>query len=250
MRLLRLGAAAVLACLAGFTGGALPAAGGEDQDADRAVADLQTTVDRLAERITRLRDIDQIERLVSIYGYYLDKQQWADLTDLFAADGTMEISQRGIYVGKPSIRRALELFGPQNIEDQHLHDHIQLQPVIHISADGLHAFSRSRALSALGTFQRVGVWGDGVYENEYVKEGGIWKIKKDHVYTTFFATYEGGWQSAAGRSPKASEKIPPDRPPSEVYESFPNVYIPPYHYKHPVTGADILVKQPAQAVQP
>jgi len=231
---------------------ALPPALGEDPvvDADPAIADLKATVQRLEQRIERLRDTDQIERLVSIYGYYLDKQQWTDLTDLFASDGTMEISQRGIYVGKPSIRRALELFGPQNIEPQHLHNHIQLQPVIQVSADGTHAWSRSRALSELGTFQRVGVWGDGVYENEYVKEGGIWKIKKDHVYTTFFATYEGGWQNAAGRSPKASDKIPPDRPPSEVYESFPSVYIPPYHYRHPVTGAEIHVTQPVQEVKP
>jgi hypothetical protein len=83
-----------------------------------------------------------------------------------------------------------------------------------------------------------------------VKENGIWKIKKDHVYTTFFATTDGGWQSAAGRSPKPSDKIPPDRPATEIYESFPSVYIPPFHYKHPVTGADIVVTQPTQAVHP
>ena len=37
-----------------------------------------------------------------MYGYYLDKQQWDLLTDLFVEDSTMEISQRGIYVGRKS----------------------------------------------------------------------------------------------------------------------------------------------------
>jgi hypothetical protein len=220
------------------------------RDPDPAIADLQATVDALARRVERLKDVEQIEKLVSVYGYYLDKQQWTDFVGLFSADGTMEISQRGVYVGPASIRRAVELFGPQNIEPEHLHNHIQLQPVIQVSEDGLRAWSRSRALSELGTFQRAGIWGDGVYENEYVKENGIWKIKKDHVYTTFFATTDGGWQSAAGRSPKPSDKIPPDRPATEIYESFPSVYIPPFHYKHPVTGADIVVTQPTQGVHP
>jgi hypothetical protein len=233
---------AVLASIATTVAGSawwLFAASGQAADPGQTVAALETRVGALRQRIERLQDVDQIENLVGIYGYYLDKQQWDLLTDLFAEDGSMEISLRGIYVGKKSIRRALELFGPQNIEPAHLHNHIQLQPVIHISADGLHAWSRSRALSELGTFERVGMWGDGAYENEYVKQQGIWKIKKDHIYTTFFATYDQGWQSGAGRAPKVSPKIPPDLPPSETYEAFPDVYVPPFHYKHPVTGTDI-----------
>jgi hypothetical protein len=219
------------------------------EDTQQSIAALEASVAQLQQRITRLKDTDQIENLISVYGYYLDKQQWDQLADLFAASGTMEISLRGIYVGKQSIRRALELFGPQNIEQAHLHNHIQLQPVIELANDGLHAWSRSRALSELGTYERIGMWGDGVYDNEYVKENGVWKIQKDHVYTTFFATYEKGWQSGAGPAPKVSEKIPPDRPPSEIYQAYPGVYIPPFHYKHPVTGADIAVP-PGLQVKP
>ena len=99
-------------------------------DADPAVAALQDAVAQLHRRIQLLHDRDAIENLVSMYGYYLDKQQWDLLTDLFTEDGTMEISQRGVYVGHKGVRRALELFGPQNIEQDHLHNHIQLQPLI------------------------------------------------------------------------------------------------------------------------
>ncbi|HEY2591165.1 MAG TPA: nuclear transport factor 2 family protein [Steroidobacteraceae bacterium] len=208
---------------------------------DPAIAELQTNAAELGRRIGRLEDVNAVERLVGVYGYYLDKQQWNDLANIFATNGTMEISLRGVYVGRPSIRRALELFGPQNIEPAHLHNHIQLQPVIHVSADGTRAWSRSRALSELGTYPRIGMWGDGVYENEYVKVNGVWQIAKDHVYTTFFATYDQGWQNGAGGAPRASEKIPPDRPPTELYDAYPGEYVAPFDYAHPVTGAPIVV---------
>ncbi len=209
--------------------------------AGESLAALEATAAALEQRIVRLEDEDQIEKLIDAYGYYLDKQQWDQLTDLFDEDGTMEISLRGVYVGKPSIRRALELFGPQNIEPGHLHNHIQLQPIITLSADGAHAWSRSRALSELGTYGRIGVWGDGVYANEYVKRNGIWRIARDHIYTTFFVGYEHGWKEGARPAPGVSSKIPPDRPPTEHYQSFPGEFVPPFHFPHPVTGAPIEI---------
>jgi hypothetical protein len=212
-----------------------------DSGDDPELVELEKSAAQLQRRTTRLEDVNAVERLISVYGYYLAKQQWDDLADLFVADGSMEISLRGVYVGRKSIRRALELFGPQNIEFGHLHNHIQLQPVIRLSADGTHAWSRSRALSQIATFQRVGVWGDGIYANEYVKVNGVWRIAKDHVYTTFFSTYDHGWLDGAGGAPKASTKIPPDRPPTELYDSYPGEFVPPFDYKHPVTGADIVV---------
>ena len=208
---------------------------------------IDPAIAALARRIRLLQDLEEIENLISVYGYYLDKQQWDLLTDLFVEDSATEISQRGIYVGKKGLRRAWELFGPQNIERNHLHTHIQMQPVIHVAPDGQHAWVRSRALSQLGTFGVIGIWGDGVYENELVKEKGVWKIKKDHVYTTFFAPYETGWAMGARPTPKVSDKIPPDKPPSEIYESFPEIHIPPFHYKNPVTDQSATAKPESEA---
>jgi hypothetical protein len=218
-----------------------PASSGKSMDTDSALASI-------AHRIRILQDIEEIENLISMYGYYLDKQQWDLLIDLFVEDSTMEISQRGIYVGKKSIMRAWELFGPQNIERNHLHNHVQMQPVIHVAPDGQHASVRSRALSQLGTFGSVGVWGDSVYENALVKEEGVWKIKKDHLYTTFFAPYDTGWAMDARPAPKVSDKVPPDMPPSETYESFPGIYIPPFHYRNPAADRSVAVMSEGGAV--
>lgn len=202
------------------------------------LAALSQQVAKLEQRVERLRDVEAIEVLISAYGYYLDKALWDQVTDLFIEDGTLEISLRGVYRGKPSILKAMELFGPQGLQQEHLHNHIQMQPLITIAEDGLTARSRHRAVSQLGTFGRDGVLGGGVYENEYVKENGVWKFKSDHVYTTFFAMYKNGF--TGGRAaPKPSADIPPDGPSTEIYEAYPGAHLPAFHYRHPVTGKAI-----------
>lgn len=230
---------AILAAVFATTYGV--AADEANEDVDQAIASLQATVGDLQRRVVLLQDTDAIENLISVYGYYLDKQQWDQFTDLFSDDATMEISERGVYVGKPSIRKAVELFGPQNIQPDHVHNHMQFQPVIHIDADGKTARVRNRAFSQLGAFGRSGIWMGGVYENVYVKQDGVWKMQKDHVYTTYFADYGKGWMNGPRGTAQPSPKIPPDRPATEDYDAFPGVYIPAFSYKHPVTGQDIQV---------
>ena len=219
----------------------------DDQSVDQSIAELESSVAALSTRVERLKDVDAIENLVSAYGYYLDKQQWDDFVELFSEDSTMEISQRGVYVGKASIRKAMLLFGPQNIEPDHVHNHMQFQPVITVAADGKTAKVRSRAFSQLGTFNRSGLWMGGIYENQLVKENGVWRFHLDHVYTTYFADYEKGWTHGARGTAKPSPKIPPDRPSTEAYEAFPEVHIPAFHYPHPVTGQPITVPRAAEA---
>ncbi len=193
----------------------------------------------LEHRTRLLEDAAAIESLIGAYGYYLDKQLWDRVTELFAEDGSMEVSLRGVYVGKRSIRRALELFGPHGIQPGSLHNHFQLQPVIHVAADGCRAWARSRAFSQLGTYQGAALWHGGIYECEFIKIEGVWKYKRDHIYTTYFADYTRGWAFGARTAPKPSDTVPPDSPPTEHYEVFPARYVPPFHYRHPVTGAEI-----------
>jgi hypothetical protein len=208
-----------------------------------SAADARTRLAAVQARAARVADVDAINNLQGSYGYYADKMLWDEVVDLFADDGTLEIGPSGVFVGKDSIRRYLMSLsgGVQGPLEGVLNDHFQLQPIITVADDGLTANGRWRLFLLTGTAGSGsgGNWGEGVYENEYVKEDGVWKIGKLHWFATFVAPYEGGWLNA---DPKAIEAyamgrgVAPDRPPSVAYEPYPGVFVPPFHYLNPVTG--------------
>lgn len=188
-------------------------------------------------RVGLLTDADAVERLHTIYGYYLAHNQWDELAGIFTEDGSIEIALRGIYLGRAGVRRNLDLYGVQSELEGTLHNHMQYQPVIHIAADGQSALMRSRAFSMMGNYEGVGRWMGGIYENKFVKRDGIWQIEKDQVINTYFAVYDEGWKDLALRpAPGINAANPPDAPPSVYFEMYPSAYLPAYHYKNPVTG--------------
>jgi hypothetical protein len=191
----------------------------------------------LTHRMGLLEDAAIIENLHAMYGYYLATLEWDSLTDLWAPDGTIEIALRGVYAGKPAVRRNLNLYGQQGLDDGVLHNHMQYQPVIDVASDGQTAKMRSRAFSMMGNFGKNGTWMGGIYENTYVKRDGIWRIESDHVINTYFAPYDVGWKDLPPRdAPGITAANPPDAPPTVHFEMYPRSFLPPFHYVNPVTG--------------
>ena len=164
----------------------------------------------------------------------LNDQQ--EVANLFSDKGTMEPGLRGVYVGRKSIRRALEQFGPQGLREGELNDHLQLQTLVNVSPDGLTARARGSELIMSGQYGAAGEWGLGVFENAYVKQDGIWRIQSMHIYPIMRADYDKGWAKGAKPAMGINKEYPPDRPPTATYELFPKFYIPKFHYDNPVTG--------------
>ncbi len=191
----------------------------------------------LVRRAARLAGEQEIENLQRIYGYYVDRGMWDEVADLFASDATIEMGLRGVYVGQARIRKFLEAAGPR-VVDGVLNDHLQLQIVADVAPDGLTAQARSRELAMTGVYQGQGAWSEGVFENTFVKQGGVWKFKSMHFYPTFITDYDQGWAKDAQPAPGPIAELPPDRPPTEVYEIYPKAHVPPFHYRNPVTGKD------------
>ena len=212
----------------------------------------QSPAARLAayrERVERLEDADAIETLQATYGYYFDKGLWNDAADLFAADGTFEYGQMGVYVGQQRVRRALLLFGPEGLGRGYLNNHMLLQPIITVAPDGRTATARWQGMVMLSEPGANGVWGIGQYENAFVKERGTWKISRLHFYVTALTDYDAGFTRSALRMDGPSALFPPDRSPTEVYRAYPSAYIPPFSYVHPVTGKPLSdIAQPADTV--
>lgn len=202
---------------------------------DDRLGRLEALADAKALQLARTHSVRAIENLQAMYGYYIDKGQWKNAAALFGRNGSYEFGQSGVYVGQASIERGLSLMGRQGLEDGQLNNYVMVQPIIHVADDNRTARARWRSdvlLSRAG----AGRWGGGVYENEYVNDNGTWKFSTLHYYVTFWGDYDQGWAAKPIPMDPPSTTVPPDRPPTVVYESFPTLQIVPYHYPNPVTG--------------
>jgi hypothetical protein len=220
-----------------------PLARAQTQDTSARVAALRDRLAKIDTRTARVADVDKIEHLQGSYGFYTDKMLWDEVLDLFTTDATLEIGPSGVYVGKDSIRRYLYSLsgGKQGPLEGVLNEHFQLQPIVTVTADGNSAKARWRGFLMLGVngASDGGDWGEGTYENEYVKQDGVWKISKLHWYATFVAPYQGGWLNPTTKPLEdyaVGKGVQPDRPSSETCEPYPGVCVPPFHYKNPVSG--------------
>ena len=204
-----------------------------------------STLENLGARIQRLEDVKQIERLQKIYGYYRDYGEWEKVVDLFSNNAeSVEVADHGVYKGKEGVKRFyIDLIkGGKDRKPRQgvLSICMQMQGVVTVDPDGKTAKGRwygymieAKPTMSLHEGELRQLWGHGIYENEYVKEDGKWKIKKLHFFLNFRTPYEDGWLKTPlmGWMPFAEADAPPT-----AFHPYPSGYHVPYHNKHPVTG--------------
>jgi len=223
------------AAVALFNGASVGIAQQGDTNLARLAA-LETKLDSLEREIEILEATKAIKRVQRAYGYYVDKGLSAEVADLFTRDATAEIGGYGVFVGKERVAALYERVLGNGLREGQLNNHMILQGIVHVAPDAMTAKGRWRAVIMLGQQGENATWSEGPYENEYKKEDGVWRISKLHWYMTLAAPYEPGWHKAQIPMAGPFEDLPPDLPPTEVYQSYPSAYLPPYHYDNPVSG--------------
>jgi hypothetical protein len=227
--------------------------------ADGGVAELEKQLAQLASQVGILEDTHAIRRLHHAYGYYIDKCLYDETVDLFAEDGEVRF-MGGIFKGKAGARRlycdnfrANFTGGKNGPVPGFLLDHLQLQDVVDVAPDRTTAKARFRCFMQAGRHDSVvkegeGAnvlrqwWEGGLYENEYVKDNGVWKIKVLNYRPVWHARFEDGW---AHTPPKfvpfysvtyPKDPLGPDELMSPVPVLWPDTDVLAFHYPHPVTG--------------
>jgi hypothetical protein len=226
---------------------------------------LRQQLARLTMQVASLEDLSAVRRVQFAYGYYMDKGLYQEVVDLFAADGEVRF-MGGVFRGRDrGVRRLyIERFRTTFTRGRNgpvyglLLEHLQLQDVIDISEDGCRARGRFRALLQGGnhitrTDSPAGIpqqwWEAGVYENEYVKERGVWKIKVLDYCLTWQADFDKGWaHSTPHEGPFFTQTYPQDpRGPDEISAErppfWPDTGVVPFHFAHPVTGRVIAAAE-------
>lgn len=224
---------------------------------ENRIEQLEKTIAALEHRLGTLEDVHAIRRLHHLYGYYIDKCLYREVVDLFTDDGTVQFFG-GIFKGKAGIRRLyIDRFqknftnGVNGPVYGFLLDHPQHQDVVDVAADRKTAKARFRCTMQAGRHELAGQprqWFEGgLYENEYVKDNGVWKIKRLYYAPQWHADFETGWAHtrphyvAFFTKTVAEDPLGPD-------ELDPNVWLWPdhkvfaFHCPHPVTGKEVVAE--------
>ncbi|KAF7552067.1 hypothetical protein G7Z17_g4584 [Cylindrodendrum hubeiense] len=221
---------------------------------------LASTIKSLQRTVEKLAAESEVRKLHHKYGYYLDKCLYQEVVDLFSdrPDAYVQFLN-GRFVGKDSISRlyvkrfAQRFVGGRNgpIEGWLL-DHLLAQDIVDLEPGTNIAKFRGRTLMSAGTHNNMPAeypgghrqwWEGGIYENEYIKEDGVWKIFRLRYYPFWHGTFEAGWQHSNNFVPIFKEVYPENElgPDQLIPEEklWPDTRVVPFHYAHPITGKEV-----------
>jgi hypothetical protein len=219
------------------------------------LAALKAQVAALARRVGLLEDAQAVRSLHFKYGYYFDACLYEQIVELYSDRAELRFLN-GIYRGRAGARRLYcgllrEVWteGREGPPRGLLYEHLMLQDIIDVAPDGLSAKARIRGFMQGGFHESAerpprapqSVWEGGVYENEYVKEDGVWKFGLFNYSLVWQADYETGWTGSATHLKPLTRTFPddptgPDELAPVALAAWPERRIVPFHYSHPVTG--------------
>jgi hypothetical protein len=231
-----------------------------DQSVETRLLNLEASVNALQKQLEEkelqirdLQDIEAIKRLQCAYGYYLEHWMSDEIIDLFADSPDVSATfVEGTYLGMEGVRR---YFSKMKIAPpEFLHMVMQVNPVITLGGDGINAKGRwygyGTISSSLVNNQIDPMYMCVIYEMEYLKQDGIWKILK-LAFQMHYAYQHPQKLPIQPQTPKAEESAPAPARQAPRFEAAlsPNIwadyntqygsgYIYPFHFKHPVTGKE------------
>jgi hypothetical protein len=163
-----------------------------------------SALDELARDVDRVESLRAVLNLQRTYAQYAQAGLWNDVGALFAVDGRVVFD--GLVMPEQTAKgpAAIAAFlraryggGYDGLKANGLSTMMIDAPVANLSIDGNSAKVRWEAWIFHGAAPQARVEG-GVFENEYVRQGGVWKIAEAHYYPEFDGPYEIGWTNWGG----------------------------------------------------
>ncbi|KAI0128748.1 SnoaL-like domain-containing protein [Xylariales sp. AK1849] len=223
--------------------------------------ELKEQVALLRKDLSRVSDEAEVRKLHFKYGYYLDKCLYNEVVDLFSDHPDAYVEFLGSrYRGKAGVKRLYSgrfqktfVNGRNGPVRGFLLDHVMMQDIVDVDPSGTHAWGRMRTLMQAGTHKSIRDehprghaqwWEGGLYENEYIKEDGVWKLFRYRYFPFWHADFETGWSETKENYIPFATKTYPEDPlgPDEIIKQqllWPDTRVIPFHYPHPVTGKRI-----------
>jgi hypothetical protein len=219
----------------------------KQEELETKVKTLSETIAKLATKLKRMEDIEDIKKLQRAYGYYLEHWQEEELIGLWShsPDVSVEINDFGEFKGWEGVQSCFHFedhypaYGhAKKAPPEYLHILMPIAGIVDLDPDGINAKGRWYGFF-LGAMPREGqtraLIGCGIWENEYIKEDGVWKFKKLFWSEIISSPLEEGWVKKPSILNPPHRYSPPPGP-NTHFAPYPSGYILPYHYKNLVTG--------------
>src|SRR5215471_21342776 len=158
-----------------------------------------SALDELARDVDRTESQRAVLNLQRTYAQYAQAGLWNEAGALFAPDGSFVFD--GLIMPERTAKgpAAIAAFlrsryggGAEGLKSDGLSTMMIDAPVANLSADGTSARVRWETWIFHGAAGQARVEG-GVFENEYVRQDGVWKIARAHYYPEFDGPYDTGW---------------------------------------------------------
>jgi hypothetical protein len=181
----------IFACLIGLTALAAPVRAAD-------------SVDALARDVSRAESFRAVLNLQRSYAQYAQFGLWSEVSRLFTPNGRFvfdgQITPGEKANGQSEIASLLMARyggGHEGVRAGELSTMMIETPVVNLSVDGNSAKGRWHILTYFGHGGTATIEG-GIFENDYVREGGVWKIAQAHYYPQYTGPYETGWTNWGG----------------------------------------------------
>jgi hypothetical protein len=208
--------------------------------------EMEARIKALEKKVSLLEDVNEVKRLQRIYSYYVMHMMRDEIANCFADDPDVTLHWlEGTWRGKEGVNRYFGV-GTDRPEPPpgFLHQVMPIAGVVDVDPDGKHAKGRWYSFGGVAVPNQVtgktmpSIVG-GLYEIEYIKENGIWKMwKVDWIIPLSIKISPDSWTRVEelGKMIENFKAPGADVPAVKDDPRFVSGYIFPFHYKHPVTS--------------
>ena len=161
-----------------------------------AAVQAADSVDALAQDVERVESLRQVKDLQRSYVHLSQAGLWNAMGSLFTRDAKFIRGEQTI-TGSDEIAKWLTAQGGgrQGLSAGAMRFEFIDQPLGNLSPDGRSAKVRWMALLLAGDGKGGTSIEGGIYENEYVRDGNLWKISVSRYYPQYDGNWENGWRN-------------------------------------------------------
>jgi hypothetical protein len=162
-------------------------------------ADLEARIAQLEAMVRQLNDREALRDLRYRYHQFINEGKFAEIVDLFTADGELEFGPLGKAKGRAGIIAFFKRLGPApaagsgaapsgphfSYVKQYIHNH-----VVEIEGDRARGFSYLEAKPVINGQAHLVA---GRYDDEYLRSNGQWRFTRMAFTPHFIVPFNEGW---------------------------------------------------------